>query len=126
MKTKLILPLLLLTSTFSLVGCNQGSNTSTSGDNKPLTINFYVDYNHYEPEEPYYVAKWYYDRPFTKEDLGLTDPACPDEYYSKFLGWSLHTLLDGTEGLWKFGEDSVSRELAVGEYVNLFGIWVRE
>lgn len=108
-----------------------------------LRIDFYLDYNHYgkgikgfgNEENKYHCAWWYFDRPFTKADIGLVDPTtAPDPYYPTFAGWSRHALVDETETkkegsdeylyMWNFGIDKVSEAEAVGGYIELFGIFV--
>ena len=149
--------LLLVIPTFLLVlascaGNNPSSSASQGGDSgdseeysddpsRPeganLRIDFYLDYNHYDKDNKYYSAWWYFDRTFTKDDIGLKDPGAdltPDPYYPTFAGWSRHALVDETETkkdgtqellyMWNFGIDKVSEEEAVGGYIELFGIYV--
>jgi len=63
-----------------------------------------------------------------KEDIGLTDPtndkaASPE--FGKFLGWSMHPVIDSEDQLWKFGEDVKVKDER-GSYLQLYGIWVEE
>ena len=106
-------------------GSNSGSGGSGSGDYKPLTINFYLDFNHYDEENPYHTAQWYYDSAFTKADLGLVDPTeVPDRFYPTFKGWSTHALVDEDKYLWNFGTDKVAEADAVNGVIEFFGIFV--
>ena len=123
-KSKLLLiPVLSLL----LASCSGGGNNpNEEGDFK---VYVYLDYNHYDPENPYLTGWGYYGVPFTKADLGLTDPdpsSIPDldPYYPNFLGWSRQVLVDDTADLWKFGEDKIEKGEAPGDYIELFGIFV--
>ena len=92
-----------------------------------LILRFYLDYNHYEKEEPYYQTWWYLDRPFTKEQIGLVDPTeASDPFYPTFLGWSRYSIVDEEERLWKFGTDTVSQNDTAGGAFEIFGIFVGE
>ena len=104
------------------------SGETTSVDpQKNLIIRFYLDYNHYEKENPYYTAYWYTDRTFTKEDIGLVDPKeVPDSFYGTFLGWSKYVIVDEDSYLWKFGEDKISYSDTAGGTFEIFGIFVRK
>lgn len=103
------------------------SSSQSSQIRKDFWIRVYLDYNHFDESNPILKIMWQYGLPFTKEDIGLTDPtSVPDPYYNRFLGWSLHTIVDETQYLWRFGEDVVTAEMAVGGYINLYGIFVRE
>ena len=132
MKKKLLalLPVLLL----GLSACGGGGDGGGSGaggsselpTSKDATILFYLDYNHADEENPYYKAEWYLGVPFTKEDIGLTDPGEDKASYPEFgtfLGWSVHPVIDDEDQLWKFGED-VKEKDERGTYLQLFGIWV--
>lgn len=107
---------------------DQDSDGTSYDPNKQLRLDFYLDYNHYDKENPYYSVFWYYDDPFTKEAIGLTDPdpkkiSDLDPFYPNFKGWSRHAVVDEDSYLWKFGQESVSKEMAVGGYVEFFGIF---
>ena len=108
----------------------ESSSSSSSVSYAPgqdLIVNVYLDYNHYDPDAPYYRTQWFFDRPFTQEDLGLKDPTkdeYPDPFYGTFLGWSLYTLVDDEANLLKFGEYQISQKEAVGGYINIYGIFV--
>ena len=105
----------------------QPSSSASSEVRKDFWIRVYFDYNHFDESEPLLKVMWQYGLPFTKEDIGLTDPTTvPDPYYNHFLGWSLHPIVDEEQYLWKFGEDVVTAEMAVGGYINLYGIFVRQ
>ena len=134
MKKKLLalLPVLLL----GLSACNNGGNSSGGGGgggdsstiptSKEATIYFYLDYNHADETNPYYKAEWYLGVPFTKEDIGLTDPTSDQASYQEFktfLGWSMHPVIDDESQLWKFGEDVKVKDDR-GTNLQLFGIWV--
>lgn len=126
MKKLVVLPIMMLL----LTACNGNDSGGSSGgggsgDYKPLTINFYLDYNHYDEENPYLSARWYYDTTFTKEDINLTDPTeVPDPYYPTFKGWSKYALVDEDSYLWKFGVDKISESEAVNGVFEIFGIYV--
>ena len=78
-----------------------GGNTPT-GD-PDYTLVFYLDYNHYDPDDPYYTYDWYFDTPFTQEQIGLTNPTtAPDPFYGTFKGWSRQALVDEDQYLWDF------------------------
>lgn len=123
-----LLPVLLL----GLTACGGGGSSSGSGNSsemptsKDATILFYLDYNHADEANPYYKAEWYLGVPFTKEDIGLTDPTKDQasyEEFTTFLGWSVHPVIDSEDQLWKFGEDVKVKDER-GTYLQLFGIWV--
>jgi hypothetical protein len=106
-------------------GGSSGGGSGGSGDYRPLTINFYLDYNHYDEENPYHSARWYYDTTFTKDDVGLVDPTeVPDQYYPTFKGWSTHALVDEDQYLWNFGTDKVAEADAVNGVIEFFGIFI--
>ena len=132
MKKKLLmlLPVLLL----GLSACGGGGNSSGGGEggssemptSKEAKIYFYLDYNHADENNPYYKSEWYLGVPFTKEDLGVTDPTSADASYEEFktfLGWSVHPVIDDESQLWKFGEE-VKEKDDRGVTLQLFGIWV--
>ena len=131
MKKKLLalLPVLLLG--LSACGGGGGGESGAGGSSelptsKDATILFYLDYNHADEENPYYKAEWYLGVPFTKEDIGLTDPSADKASYPEFatfLGWSVHPVIDSEDQLWKFGEDVKVKDER-GTYLQLFGIWV--
>ena len=126
-----LLPVLLL----GLTACGGGGSSSSGGEgsselptSKDATILFYLDYNHADEDNPYYKVEWYLGVPFTKEEIGLTDPTSDDASYpefTKFLGWSMHPVIDSEDQLWKFGEDVKVKDER-GSYLQLFGIWVEE
>ncbi len=129
MKKLLLLPVLALL----LTGCNNNGGGKTPSKYDPdnpterdFKINCYLDYNHYDPDNPYYVAWWDFDTVFSKEDIGLkdlTDADATDPYYSHFLGWSRHALVDEEKYLFDWNTP-ISEEEAVGGYIELFGIFV--
>jgi len=152
MKNKLAL---LLASTFLLAACGGSGDTSitptsqepTSGvtptsqeptskaptsqeptshdPSKDLIIKFYLDYNHYDTDNPYYTVEWYLNRPFTKEEIGLVDPTeVPEPFYPNFIGWSRYALVDELDYLWKFGTDVVTYQDATNNVFEMFGIFV--
>lgn len=101
----------------------QGS--SSQSRTKDLFLVFYLDYNHYDEDNPYYEAEWYLDTPFTKEDIGLVDPKeAPDPYYPTFLGWSFYTIVDEDKYIFNFGEQTISYAETANNTVELFGIFV--
>ena len=124
-----LLPVLLL----GLTACgggggggNSSGGSSQTPTTKEATILFYIDYNHADEDNPYYSAEWYLGVPFTKEDIGLTDPGNDQANYPEFitfLGWSEHPVIDSDDQLWKFGED-VKEKDERGTYLQLYGIWV--
>ena len=96
--------------------------SSSAEEEKELTIIFYYDYNH--STSAYHEVKWYHDRPFTKEEIGLTDPTKSNyEEFSTFLGWSLYPIVDSKDQLLKFGEDKFSYR-TFGNTVQIYGVWV--
>ena len=116
-----------------LTGCNNGSGDSKTPpdpdkynpvEERDFKIMCYLDYNHYDPDNPYYVAWWDFDLPFTKEQIKLTDPTeAPDPYYPTFKGWSRHALVDEDQYLFDFNT-AISEDDAVGGFIELFGIFV--
>ena len=140
MKRKLLLLLPLLS--MALVGCNRGGGTSSTSskggdtssqpatssseeEQKDFLIYCYLDYNHYDKNNPYLRVWWDYNTPFTQADIGLINPTtAPDPYYPTFLGWSMNALVDEDKYLFKFGETVITEQMAVGGYINLFGIFV--
>lgn len=147
-KSLFLLPLTL----FFLVGCNNGgttptvdtsgtsnndgSATSTSAGNTTseedeaaghdIRIKFYLDYNHYDKDNPYHSVWWDSDTTFTKEQIGLVDPTeAPDPYYPTFLGWSKYAVVDEDSRLWNFGVDKISYDETAGGTFEIFGIFVR-
>ena len=129
MRKLLLLPVLALL----LSGCNNGDGGSKTPpdpekydpvEERDFKIMCYLDYNHYDPDNPYYVAWWDFDLPFTKEQIKLTDPTeAPDPYYPTFKGWSRHALVDEDQYLFDFNTP-ISEEEAVGGFIELFGIFV--
>ena len=111
-------------------GSNNNNNSNSSGgdsDYKPLLMNFYLDYNHYDEDNPYYSARWYYDTTFTKDQIGLSDPGSdktPDPYYPTFKGWSLYAVVDEDKYLFNFGTDKIAIEQTVNGVIEFFGIYV--
>ena len=126
MKKKLLLLPLAALFLASCVGPGGGGGGFDPDEERDFTIYFYLDYNHYDPDDPYYACSWYYDRPFSKTDINLKDPTeAPDPYYPTFLGWSRQALVDEEQYLWDF-KTAISEEEAVGGYIELFGIFVGE
>ncbi|MBE6135877.1 MAG: hypothetical protein E7181_01240 [Erysipelotrichaceae bacterium] len=127
MRKLILLPALALL----LTGCNNGPKTPSKYDpsnpkERDFKINCYLDYNHYDPDNPYYVAWWDFDVPFSKDDIQLKDPdTVPDPFYPVFKGWSRHALVDEDQYLFDFNTP-ISEEEAVGGYIELFGIFVGE
>jgi len=129
MKKLILLPALALL----LAGCNNSGGGSGDKPSKydpsnpkerDFKINCYLDYNHYDPDNPYYVAWWDFDKVFTQDDIGLKDPTeVPDPFYPTFKGWSRHALVDEDQYLFDWNT-AISEEDAVGGYIELFGIFV--
>ena len=133
-KILLLLPALLMT----LAACNNnnkggggGSGGHESGElpeDKEVTIYCYLDYNHADEENPYLKAEWYEGVPFSKEDIGLTDPTNEQASYLEFAhfkGWSIHPIIDDLEDLWDFENDYKEKDER-GYVLQLYGIWLEE
>lgn len=127
MKKLFLIPALALL----LTACGNSDKKPPSYDpsnpvERDFKINCYLDYNHYDPDNPYYVAWWDFDKVFTQADIGLKDPTeVPDSYYPTFKGWSRHALVDEDKYLFDWNTP-ISEEEAVGGYIELFGIFVGE
>ena len=140
MKKKLLtlLPVLLL----GLSAC--GGNKSSSGgggegsSERPTTkdavVLFYLDYNHADEENPYFKAAWYFGVPLDRDQLldeggnKLVDPTDDKASYTefgKFLGWSLHPIVDDEKDLWNWETDTKERDDR-GKYLQLYGVWVEK
>ena len=125
-----LLPILLLGLT-ACGGGGGGGNSSgggTSGDTpttKDVTVLAYIDYNHADEDHPYHSAEWYFSTPFTQEDIGLVDPKNDEANYpefAKFIGWSLHPVIDDEKDLFEFGKE-VKEKDGTPPFIVLYGIW---
>lgn len=141
-KSLFLLPL----SIFFLVGCGATTNPSSSVTPNPssssgggitptssnpddpgdhdIRIKFYLDYNHYDKDNPYHSVWWDSNKTFTKEEIGLVDPTAPDPFYPTFLGWSKYAIVDEDARLWNFGVDTISYDDTAGGIFEIFGIFV--
>ena len=138
-KALFLLPLTLL----FLAGCggqtvtpsSSGTTPTSSGDPKStsnpddpgdhdIRIKFYLDYNHYDKDNPYHSVWWDSNKTFTKEEIGLVDPTAPDPYYPTFLGWSKYAIVDEDDRLWNFGVDTISYDDTAGGIFEIFGIFI--
>ena len=125
MRKLILLPAL----TLLLTACNNGGGSGDGGSYNPekerdFKIMCYLDYNHYDPDSPYYVAWWDFDKPFSQSDIKLVDPTeAPDPYYPTFKGWSRYALVDEDKYLFDWNT-AISEDEAVGGYIELFGIFV--
>ena len=140
---KLLNVLLLATSLFAISACTsnsggQGGDTpAPSGDtedegdeggkgeggdsaseDKELTIQYFIDYNHADQDNPFYEVEWYSGTTIPEP---TSKPACPDEAFPTFLGWSAHSLVDDAKDLWDFKKDKTELGLY---YLAIYGIWV--
>lgn len=118
-----LLALPLLSLLFATTGCNAPYDPEEERD---FIIYFYLDYNHNDMENPYYKCWWDFNKVFTKRDINLVDPVndAADPYYPTFLGWSLNSLVDEEQYLFDFNTP-ITEEEAVGGYIELYGIFVR-
>ena len=139
---KLLNVLLLATSLFAISACTsntggQGGDTpapsgdtedegdeggegggGSASDDKELTIQYFIDYNHADQDNPFYEVEWYSGTTIPEPP---SKPACPDEAFPTFLGWSAHSLVDDTKDLWDFKKDKTDLGLY---YLAIYGIWV--
>ena len=137
-KKLLVLPLIMLllagcsgkgSDTSSGESTSEGSTSQTSNSDDPgghdIKIKFYLDFNHYDKENPYHQVWWDSDTTFTKEQIGLVDPTtAPDPYYPTFLGWSKYAIVDEDARLWNFGVDKIQYSETAGGTFEIFGIFV--
>ncbi len=127
---KLLIPTLLI----GLTACNGEKKNSSGGselpDSKDVTILCYIDYNHADESNPYHRSEWYYDYPFSKEDIELVDPSSSQTKYEEFgtfKGWSTHPIINSDDQLFNFGVDVVEMNFEKPfPYLILYGIWVSE
>lgn len=97
---------------------------SSPGGDTNLEVYFYIDYNNVDEENPYFKLDWYVEVPFGLANKPIDPPTCPDPAFSKFMGWSAHTIIDNIpDDLWDFEKNFVAN----GSYVFvLYGIWIDE
>ena len=107
------------------VDCTVNVRNPSGGDedeDKNVEVNFYIDYNNIST--PIKTFKWYHNMPLsTCPDVPANPSASDarDPAFTKFLGWSTHTIIDDTSDLWNMATDSVDSATFI---LNLYGIWV--
>lgn len=103
------------------------TDTPSKSATKDVRIICYLDYNHANESNPYHSARWYFNDPFSKADIGLTDPTADMASYPEFTlfkGWSTHPIIDSDDQLFKFGVDMKAQD--GNNFLVLYGIWVSQ
>lgn len=95
-------------------------NPGDVSDEKELTIQYFIDFNHADQENPFYEVEWYSGTTIPEPE---SIPTCPDPAFSKWLGWSAHSLIDDKKDLWNFKTDKSEYGTY---YLAIYGIWVAE
>ncbi len=122
---KLLLSLFVLSS-IGLAACiGGGKKSDKSGSSEwdgKIEVIFYQDYNQIRIKEVYTSYR-------VENHTKLTKPADPTESnypeFPVFIGWSRKEIVDNTEDLWDFENDTLDVKDNVKEFV-LFGQWVAE